>query len=99
MEKFALIKSLGFSECEEDSRLAYELYDKWTHCELTLEEAIEFVLENGMDEFEADAVYDASLFGRLPNYRMLGRDNDNCILTYDSYVGGFNVYELVGDWD
>ena len=99
MEKFALIKSLGFSECEGDSRLAYELYDKWSHCELTLDEAIEFVLENGMDEDEADAVYDASQFGSLPNYRMLGRDNDNCILTYDSYVGGFNVYELVGDWD
>lgn len=99
MEKFALIKSLGFSESEEDAQLAYKLYDMWSHCELTVEEAIQFVLDNGIDEDEADVLYNASIFGRLPNYRMLGRDNDNLILTYDSYVGGFNVYELVGDWD
>lgn len=67
MEKFALIKSLGFSECEEDSLLAYELYDKWSHCELTLEEAIEFVLENGMDEDEADVLYMMRVY--LVDYR------------------------------
>lgn len=87
MERFVLLKSL-------ESGLADILYDKWTHCEVTFDEAVEFVLEKGEEVADGTIYRIGDIKGQI-----LGRDYENCILVYDSYWGCFDLYELIGDWD
>ena len=69
---------------EGDEDEAYSLYDKLTHNEITVSDAITFITNGDYSrDNQSEPINPKSIFGKSNGY----------ILTYDTYSGTFDVFE------